>query len=287
MSSTEGYIELEHGRIWYRRSGGGDALPILLLHGGPGAAAYYLEPLEERLAEHRPVVVYDQLGCGRSDMPDDPSLWTFDYFTGEVAQMREALGLDRCHLLGQSWGGWLSIDYLCRQPDGIQSVVLASTSSNMPIFGENCRRLMAELPAPHGEVLLAGDLDDPRYPAAEMAFYTRHVCRLDPWPECMEKTGASLDGNQVYNTMNGPNEFTLVGTMRDWSRDADLHRITQPTLITYGAYDELGEPCALRIAEGIPHAESARFEESSHVAHIEEADLYAETVEAFLRRNDQ
>ena len=76
--AEEGYVDLEHGRVWYRRSGGGDRLPILLLHGGPGAAAYYLEPLEERLAEHRPVVVYDQLGCGRSDMPDDPSLWTID-----------------------------------------------------------------------------------------------------------------------------------------------------------------------------------------------------------------
>ena len=88
--AEEGYVDLEHGRVWYRRSGGGDRLPILLLHGGPGAAAYYLEPLEERLAEHRPVVVYDQLGCGRSDMPDDPSLWTLDYFTGEVDRMREA-----------------------------------------------------------------------------------------------------------------------------------------------------------------------------------------------------
>jgi proline-specific peptidase len=143
---------------------------------------------------------------------------------------------------------------------------------------------MAELPAPHGEVLLAGDLDDPRYPEAEMAFYMRHVCRLDPWPECMAKTGESLDGNQVYNTMNGPNEFTLVGNMKDWSRDADLHRITQPTLVTYGGYDELGEPCALKIKEGIPHAELVCFEESSHVAHIEEADLYASTVEAFLSR---
>ena len=286
MSTHEGFVELEHGRVWYRTSGGGDATPILLLHGGPGAAAYYLEPLEERLAEHRPVVVYDQLGCGRSDMPDDPSLWTIDYFTAEVDQMRAALGLERCHLLGQSWGGWLSIDYLCRGTTGIERVVLASTSSNMPLFGENCRRLMAELPAPHGEVLLAGDLDDPRYPAAEHAFYMKHVCRLDPWPECMAKTGESLDGNQVYNTMNGPNEFTLVGNMKDWSRDADLHRITQPTLITYGGHDELGEPCALRIAEGIPHAELACFEHSAHVAHIEEADRYADTVEAFLSRQE-
>ncbi|MFM8612600.1 MAG: proline iminopeptidase-family hydrolase [Actinomycetota bacterium] len=284
--ADEGFIDLEHGRVWYRRSGGGDRRPILLLHGGPGAAAYYLEPLEERLAEHRPVVVYDQLGCGRSDQPDDTSLWTLDHFTGEVDRMREALGLDDCHLLGQSWGGWLSIDYLCRGTEGIRSVVLASTSASMPLFGEECRKLMAALPAPHGEVLLAGDRDDPRYPDAEMAFYTRHLCRLDPWPECMVKTAESLDGNPVYNTMNGPNEFTLIGNLKDWTREADLHRIAIPTLLTYGRHDELGEPCANGIKAGVPHAEMHCFEESSHVAHVEEADAYAATVEEFLRRHD-
>jgi proline-specific peptidase len=284
--ADEDFIELEHGRVWYRRSGGGDRLPILLLHGGPGAAAYYLEPLEERLAEHRPVVVYDQLGCGRSDQPDDTSLWTLDHFTGEVDRMREALGLDECHLLGQSWGGWLSIDYLCRGTEGIRSVVLASTSASMPLFGAECRKLMAALPEPHGEVLLAGDRDDPRYPDAEMAFYTRHLCRLDPWPECMRKTAESLDGNPVYNTMNGPNEFTLIGNLRDWTREADLDRIAIPTLLTYGRHDELGEPCANGIKAGVPHAEMRCFEESSHVAHIEEADAYAAVVEAFLARHD-
>ena len=281
--ADEGFIELEHGRVWYRKSGSGDALPIVLLHGGPGAASYYLEPLEERLAQHRPVVVYDQLGCGRSDQPNNPSLWTTDYFTAELDQMRDALGLDRCHLLGQSWGGILLIDYLCREPEGVEHVVLASTAANVAVFSENCRRLMTELPSPHGEVLLTGDLTDPQYADAEHAFYMRHVCRLDPWPECMEKTGEALDGNQVYATMNGPNEFTVVGNLTGWSRDADLHRITQPTLITYGTYDELGEPCAFGIKAGIPHAQLALFEQSAHVSHIEEADLYAQTVEAFLR----
>ncbi len=282
MVEDEGFINLEHGRIWYRRRGGGDAVPILLLHGGPGAASYYLEPLEKRLCKYRPVVSYDQLGCGRSDKPADPSLWTLDHFTSEVDQVRDALGLDECHLLGQSWGGWLSIDYLCRSPQGISKVVLASTSSSVAAFVENCRRLIRDLPAPHAEVLLAGDLADPRYEAAEQAFLERHLCRLDPWPEPLLKSVESLEGNQVYQTMNGPNEFTVVGNLRHWSRDADLHRITQPTLITYGAYDELGEPCALKIKEGIPHAELIRFEKSSHVAHIEEAEAYSAAIERFL-----
>lgn len=280
--ADEGFIDLEHGRLWYRRSGGGSATPVLLLHGGPGAASYYLQPLEERLAAHRPVVVYDQLGCGRSEKPDDPSLWTLDYFTSEVDQVREALGLEACSLLGHSWGGWLAIDYLCRGAQGISKVVLASTSSSTAAFVEHCRHLMAGLPAPHAEVLLAGDLDDSRHAAAEQAFLAHHLCRLDPLPEPVLGSVASLEGNQVYRTMNGPNEFTVVGNLRGWSRHADLHRITQPTLITYGEYDELGEPCALGIKDGIPHAEVIRFAASSHMAHIEEAEAYSAAVESFL-----
>ncbi|MDZ7669782.1 MAG: alpha/beta fold hydrolase [Gammaproteobacteria bacterium] len=108
----EGFIDLEHGRIWYRRSGGGSALPVLFLHGGPGAASSSLSHLRSA-SPGIVVIVYDQLGCGRSDKPDNPSLWTLDYFTSEVDQMRNALGLNECHLLGHSSGGWLSIDYLC------------------------------------------------------------------------------------------------------------------------------------------------------------------------------
>ena len=118
--AAEGYVEVEGGRVWYRRLGDGDALPILLLHGGPGAAHDYMLPLAERLSEHRPAVVYDQLGCGRSDTPDDTSLWTVDRSVTEVDQVRAALGLGRCHLLGQSWGGWLAIDYMARGPAGVE-----------------------------------------------------------------------------------------------------------------------------------------------------------------------
>lgn len=281
---NEGYVDLEHGRVWYRRQGGGSATPILLLHGGPGAASYYLEPFAERLSKHGPVFVYDQLGCGRSDKPNDTSLWTLDYFTSEIDQVRNALGLEECDLFGHSWGGWLAIDYLCRSPQGISRVILASTSSNTKSFVENCRRLMDQLPAPHGDVLLAGDLDDPRYEAAEQAFMEQFFCRLDEWPDALVKSGESIEGNQVYQTMNGPNEFTVVGNLKNWSRDAELERIAQRTLITFGVYDELGERCALEIQEGIPHAELARFDHSAHMPHIEEAEEYTSAVVAFLTR---
>ena len=283
---TEGYLELSNGRVWWRREGAGDALPILLLHGGPGAASYYLEPFAERLAEHRPVVIFDQLGCGRSDQPDDPKLWTLDRACQELDDVRAALGLEHCHLLGQSWGGWLAIEYLCRGTEGIERVVLASTSASMRQFGEESLRLIHALPPAICDTILElSELrlyDDPAFVAASMEFYARHVCRLDPWPEAMVLTADELDGNQVYLTMNGPNEFTLVGTLKDWDRQADLGRITQRTLITCGRYDEITPACSATILDGIPDGQMVVFEESAHCAHLEERELYTATVEEFL-----
>lgn len=283
---TEGYLELPNGKVWWRREGEGDALPMLLLHGGPGAASYYLEPFAERLAEHRPVIIFDQLGCGRSDQPDDPKLWTLDRACQEVDDVRAALGLEHCHVLGQSWGGWLAIEYLCRGTTGIEQVVLASTSASMRQFGEESLRLIHALPPATCATILelseARQYDDPAFVAASTEFYRRHVCRLDPWPEAMVLTADELDGNQVYLTMNGPNEFTLVGTLKDWDREADLALITQPTLITCGRYDEITPACSETILAGIPNGQMVVFEESAHCAHLEETALYTATVEEFL-----
>jgi len=284
--ADEGYVEGEGGRVWYRRLGEGDALPVLLLHGGPGAAHDYMLPLAERLSEHRPAIVYDQLGCGRADKPDDTSLWTVDRSVTEVDQVRAALGLEHCHLLGQSWGGWLAIDYMARGPVGVAGLVLASTSASIAQFVAGARRLIDALPEPHRTALqelgARGEYDHPDYRAAEQEFYRRHLCRMDPWPEALVRSSDQMEGNQVYATMNGPTEFDVIGRLRTWDRTPDLGRIDVPTLITCGRYDEITPACSETIAEGIPDARVVVFEESAHVAHLEEAEAYAGTVEEFL-----
>jgi len=284
--ADDGMIEVEGGNVWYRRLGDGDALPVLLLHGGPGAAHDYMLPLAERLSEHRPAIVYDQLGCGRADRPDDTSLWTVDRSVTEVDQVRAALGLDRCHLLGQSWGGWLAIDYMARGPVGVAGLVLASTSASIAQFVAGARRLIEALPEPHRTALqelgARGEYDHPDYRAAEQEFYRRHLCRMDPWPEALVRSSDQMEGNQVYATMNGPTEFDVIGRLRTWDRTPDLGRIDVPTLITCGRYDEITPACSETIAEGIPDARVVVFEESAHVAHLEEAEAYAGTVEEFL-----
>src|SRR6266850_4943415 len=119
VSPDEGFIDVPGGRVWYRVVGKGHRTPLLLLHGGPGAPSYYLKPLAA-LGDERPVVFYDQLGCGRSDRPDDSTLWTIQRFIDELATVRKALNLKEVHILGTSWGTMLATDYMLMKPEGVR-----------------------------------------------------------------------------------------------------------------------------------------------------------------------
>ena len=175
----ERQLELSSGhKVWTKTVGDGPGLPLLLLHGGPGAGHDYLEPLEA-LGSDRPVIFYDQLGCGKSEKPENRALWTIERFADEVQEVRDALGIERCHILGQSWGGWLGIEYMLRQPVGLQSFVLAATSSSIPQFSAECDRLISELPEEHRKALeyhgARGEFEHEAYAAAEEEFYGRHL----------------------------------------------------------------------------------------------------------------
>ena len=281
----QGFVDVPGGRVWYRRFGGGDELPVLILHGGPGSASYYMEPLAERLGQHRPAIVYDQLGCGRADHPDDDSLWTVDRSVAELDAVRSALGLNRCHLLGHSWGGWLAIDYMSRRPAGIERLVLASTSASIPQFMAEARKLIAQMPEPFRTTIIElgarEEYDNPEYLEAVNVFYRLHLCRMDPWPEAMRK-GEKTASTRPYQVMNGPTEFDVIGRLATWDRTADLGAIDVPTLITVGRYDEITPACAQTIHEGVRNSRVVQFENSAHTAHLEEAERYAQVVEDFL-----
>lgn len=285
MKSQEGKISVELGhQIWYRRVGNGE-IPLLTLHGGPGAGHDYLETLEG-LATERPVIFYDQLGCGKSDQPDDKSLWRIDRFVAEIDIVRRALGLEQIHLLGQSWGGWLAIEYMLTHPAGVVSLTLASTSASVPQFVAETKRLKSELPAEIYEIMqryeAAGDYHHPEYEEATMEFYRRHVCRLDDWPDPLLRSLENLTDNPVYETMNGPNEFMVIGNLKEWDRTEQLGEVTVPTLITVGRYDELTPGCADTLHNGIANSQMVVFEDSAHLAHLEETEKYLQVVANFL-----
>jgi proline-specific peptidase len=293
--TTEGRIPYAGGETWYQIVGGGEEpgkLPLLCLHGGPGASHDYLEPLEELAATGRRVVFYDQIGCGNSWIEKPSGFWTVELFVAEVQAVRDALGLDRVHLFGSSWGGMLAMECALMKPAGLASLVLSSSPASIPLWEAETGRLRSELPDEIQRVLdeheQAGTLDSPEYEAATMEFYKRHVCRVDPFPDCVQRTFAGLaEHPDVYMTMQGPNEFVITGRLKTWDISDRLGEIDIPTLITAGAHDEFTPVQAQRLNEGIKDSELVTFEDASHTQFVEEPERYRKLVAGFLDRVEQ
>jgi proline-specific peptidase len=292
MPTQEGFVSFHGYNVWYRTVGDRDEpgkLPLICLHGGPGAPHDYLEPLEAMAATGRRIILYDQLGCGNSDQPHNPSMWTVDLFVEEVGVVRRALELERVHILGQSWGGMLAMEYALTRPSGLASLVVADSPASMPQWVSEANRLRAELPPEVQQTLLkheaAGTVDSPEYQEAMLVFYRRHVCRLDPFPECVNRTFEKLGQNpEVYHTMNGPSEFHVIGTLKEWNIVSRLAEIRVPTLVIGGRYDEATPAITETVHRGIPDSEWVIFENSSHLPHVEETERYLQVLGEFLNR---
>jgi proline-specific peptidase len=292
---TEGFMPFKGYRTWYKIVGEREAagkLPLLLLHGGPGACHDYLWPLAALAQTGRRVIFYDQIGCGLSHInKSKPEMWTVDLYCEEIDAIRKAIGLEKIHLLGQSWGGMLGMEYLVRQPRGVASATIASSPASMTQWVEEANQLREQL-APEVNALLlrheaAGSTNSPEYQSAMMEFYNRHVCRVVPNPDYVQKTFAKLaEHPEVYHTMNGPSEFHVTGTLRNWDITGQLHKINVPTLVTSGRYDEATPRIARTVHEGIRGSEWVLFEHSSHMAHVEEAEAYLGVVAGFISRHE-
>ena len=287
---VEGFVPFRGHRTWYRILGRGEdthRLPLVVVHGGPGSSHDYLEPLGE-LACGRRVVFYDQLGCGRSDHPHDPSLWSVELFEAELRALRAALGLRRCHLLGQSWGGLLVLEHTLAAPDGIVSLTLADPLVGAAQWIAEADGLRALLPAEVREALLsheaAGMTADAGYQTAMLEFYRRHVCRLDPWPDCLLRSFAALQADpEVYLAMWGPSEFHCTGSLRAWDVRERLGGITAPSLVLGGRFDECTPVIQEDLHRRLPGSEWVVFERSSHMPHLEEPERFVHVVDTFLR----
>ena len=283
---------------WYRvtgdlRPGDPDApTPLVVLHGGPGATHDYLLSLVD-LADGRAVVHYDQLGGGRSTHYPErgAEFWMPELFVRELQNLVDALGIaGRHHVLGQSWGGFLAEEYAFTQPPGLRALVLADTAASWADFAAEAGKLREQLPAEVQATLAkheeAGSYDDPEYMEACLVFYGRHVCRI-PWPPEVAKTFELLEQDPtVYRTMNGPSEFHIIGSCKDWQVKDRLHEIRVPTLLVSGRYDEATPALQQVLLDGIADSEWVCFEESSHMPHVEERERYMRVVGDWLAQHD-
>jgi L-proline amide hydrolase len=284
---AEGRLHWDGHETWYRIVGELDVAaaqtPVIVCHGGPGAAHDYTEPIADLSRFGRACVLYDQLGCGRSEhLRDAPAeFWTPQLFKDELVALARHLGIaDRYAVVGQSWGGMLAMEHALDHPAGLRALVGAG-SPQPPRAG-----CSPDVQATLTRHEAAGTTDDPAYEAAVMVFYERHLCRV-PFPDCVQRTFAQLaEDPTVYHTMNGPSEFHVVGSLKTWDITDRLHEITTPTLLVSGRHDEATPLIVGQIHERIAGSEWALFEESSHMPHVEETDAFLERVEAFLRTID-
>jgi proline iminopeptidase len=289
-TTREGLIPVTGGNVWYKIFGTGrSGTPLLVLHGGPGIPHDYLLPLSA-LADERPVIFYDQLGCGNSDKTEDRSLLTVERFVEELAQVQQFLGLDTVNILGQSWGSMLAVEYMLRKrPSGVQRLILAGPCLSAARWNIDQRQYVGELPLETRDTILrheaAGTFESQEYQDAMMAYYNLHICRMDPWPDCLMRSMERF-AIPVYRYMWGPSEFNCTGTLKGFECSDRLHKITVPTLFTCGRYDEATPATTAYYHEQLPGSQLKIFEDASHSHHLEKEEEYLAVVRKFLDERD-
>ncbi|KAG8220881.1 Alpha/Beta hydrolase protein [Butyriboletus roseoflavus] len=284
-------------KTWYKVSGNlkSGIRPLVVLHGGPGCAHEYLEIVAQLTTLHAiPVVLYDQLGNGRSThLPEkngDTDFWTTNLFVDELHNLLDHLDIhDDYDVLGQSWGGMLAAIFATQQPKGLHKLIIADSPASMVLWMKAAALLRLQLPQQVQDVLNKHEAEATTthedYLEATQVFYAHFLCRLKPMPQSLK---VALEWTEkdptVYMTMNGPNEFHIVGSLKTWSIIDDLHKINVPALLLNGRYDEASDMAVEPYFQCIPKVKWIQFAHSAHVPQLEETERFMEVVGNFLLR---
>ena len=293
MKINEGYMPFMGYKTYYRTVGERtDKAPLILLHGGPGSTHNYFEVLD-RVAEEdgRMLVMYDQIGCGNSYVDGRPDLWKAETWVNELITLREHLGLDTCHLLGQSWGGMLLLTYICGyEHSGVKSGILSSTLPASWLWGIEQARMIKELPEEYQEAIKTatetGDYSSDIYQRAEEEYMLRHAAgKPDPdGPECLLRKKRT--GRESYVVGWGPNEYTPMGTLKDYDVIDKLKDIKEPCLVINGGNDLCTPYIAKVMYDNIPNSRWELFRECRHMCFVEDNDHYVEVLKEWLNEKD-
>jgi proline iminopeptidase len=288
IMKSEGYVPILGFRLFYRifeRKGRSNGT-LVCLHGGPGACHDYLLPLADLASDFGyKVVFYDQLGCGKSEVPKNYALFTVERGVEELEEFRKKMKLGKIHLMGSSYGGMLALSYALKYQRNLRSLVTTGGLASVPLCVEEMDRLKRGLPKKVRDTLAKyeekGEYENPEYEKATMVFYKKHLLRLEKWPQEQEYTMSHIS-HPVYFTMNGPNEFTIMGNTKYYDITDKLHTIKVPTLVTGGRYDEVTPRVAKSIHKNVKGSKLVTFKNSSHLPMWEEREKYMETVGRFL-----
>jgi len=273
VEPSDGYVRVMGFKLYYRSFGRPDKGTVLALHGGPGCTLDYLLPLADLVQFGYRVVLYEQIGCGKSERPKSAKFYTQSRAVDEVEGVRKALRLGGVHLLGQSYGGALALDVALKYPKSLRSLVVSSGFASYPLFEKEYARLRSKMPKGIQDTLKKyepnGDLKNPKYLAARDVFDRKHFCRLRVWP---------------YDYWNMIEHFVDQdhGRMNGWDITDRLSEIRLPCLITVGKYDIVTPRCVRAIHRGIRRSKLVMFEKGSHAPMWENRERFIEIVRDFL-----
>lgn len=281
-------ISLSNGfHVWTRKVGD-SPIKILLLHGGPGATHEYLEIFEQYLPpEGVEIYFYDQLGSYFSDQPKDVNLWDVDRFRDEVEEVRRSLGLESFYLYGSSWGGMLSIEYALKYQSSLKGLIISNMTASIESYIQSINHLRNQLPEELVREMKRYE-EREEYEAPEYLqlitehLYNKHICRLTPWPDAVHRAFAHMN-THVYGTMQGPNEFMVTGTFKDWNRWDDLKHIDVPTLLLVGRHDTMSVDDIQEMGKRIPQSTVGICEHGSHLAMWDDAEVYFNFIKQFIK----
>jgi len=281
-------------RVWTKRVGTNPDIKVLLLHGGPGMTDELYESFDVWFpGAGIEYYYYDQLGSFRSDVPEDPSLWTLERFVDEVEQVRQALGLDSSNfvLLGQSWGGLLAMEYAIHYQQHLKGLVVSNMMSSSKLYNEFAHNVI--MPAMDQDVLAElkkfeadGTTDDPRYEELLMEHhYVLHVCRmpLEEWPDPVLRSLGHVNP-AIYVPMQGPSELGMSGSLEPWDRSGDLKDINVPTLVIGATHDTMDPEHMRWMSEQFPQGEFLLCPNGSHLAQYDDPEHYFPGLIEFLNK---
>lgn len=299
MHISEGYLPFLGHQTHWRVVEPDEELPgrapLVLLHGGPGSTHNYFEVLDDLAdLDGRRLVMYDQLGCGLSwddGLAGHDELWRADTWLDEFDALRTGLGLDRIHLLGQSWGGMLALMHLVDHGGvGVSSVVLSSTLASASLWSSEGHRRLRYLGADERRTMeeaeRSGRFDTPEFRAAE-ARYLELFCAGEPdesSPECLRRPQHT--GRESYLAAWGDNELMPSGTLAGFEYAGRLKEVRCPALVVSGTQDLCSPLVAKQLADGIPGARWELFEGCRHACFVEDTPRYLAMLREWLDEND-
>ncbi len=293
MKTKDGKIKfLDYETYYIIANPDGKKTPLVLLHGGPGSTHNHFRLFDNlAIEDDRPLIMYDQLGCGKSMITGHPELFNEEVWLDELENLLKNLEIKEMHMLGHSWGGMLTLHYnFKRQGKGVKSYILSSTLYSSKVWAEEQKNYIALMPEAAkiaiNKAVSENKFESKEYLDAVNLFMRRHCSPeiTKDYPPCL--LIPKIRGKEAYEVAWGPNEFTPLGNQKNYDYESRLDEITKPTLILNGQMDMSTPYINKKMYDMIPNSKWELFRNSRHVPYIEENEKYMRVLKKWLNEND-